>query len=96
MDELVAALDPEFGETTIQMPIHGSHRYTQPTGDLTVGQTTRDKHRDFAFAIGDRQGPCPQIKRIRPYKIPCLGRFPPARHRERSRTVTTPAPGTLP
>ena len=26
----------------------------------------------------DQQGPCPQIKHIRPYKIPCRGRFPPA------------------
>ena len=45
MDELVAAVDAEFGEDAVEVSLRGPYRDQQPIGDLAVGQPGSDQHR---------------------------------------------------
>ena len=54
VDELLAVLDAEFGEEAIEVSFYRPHRDNQSVGDLTVGQTGHDQHRNLALAAAER------------------------------------------
>ena len=48
--ELVAIVDAEFVEDAIEVSLHRPYRQNQAIGNLTIGQTGLDQHRNLALS----------------------------------------------